>query len=274
MDILDCAPPYKLVRARHGLFLVSPGDAYIGRALMTYGEFSEIEWESLSQLMRPGFDAIEVGANIGAHTVSMARKLAGDHRRLLAVEAQPVIFQNLCANVALNGLFNVNTENCACSDESGWLSFNPPDYAGTNNFGGIAMREDGLGSERVRACRLDELVPESWRIGLIKIDVEGFEQKVLEGARQIIARHRPILYVENDRKEKSRSLIEWLWSENYQLWWDTPGLFNPDNFAGIKENLYPNIVSLNMLCFPAEMPGTVNGLHQVTDATFHPLSPR
>lgn len=265
--------PYQLVDGRHGRFLVSPHDIYLGRAVIMYGEYGEIEWQFLDQLLLRGKDAIEVGANIGTHTVSMARKLAGMGRRLLAIEPQPVVFQNMCANLALNGLFNVLAENAACSNTQGWLTFEAPNYERDNNSGGISMREDGSGSQRVRSVRLDELVPPGFDTGLIKIDVEGFEQKVLEGATGIIAQNRPMLYLENDRIEKSKALIEWLWDAGYKLWWHIPMLFNPDNFAGKSENIYGNVASFNMLALPKESGITVSGLLPVEDSSLHPLQP-
>ncbi len=266
--------PYQLVDCRHGRFLVNPHDIYLGRAMIMYGEYGEIEWQILDQLLG-GKDAIEVGANIGTHTISMAKKLASMGRRLLAIEPQPVVFQNMCANLALNGLFNVLAENAACSDTQGWLTFEAPNYEQDNNSGGVSMREDGSGSQRVRSARLDDLVPPGFDVGLIKIDVEGFEQRVLEGATSTIAQSRPILYLENDRIEKSKALIEWLWDAGYKLWWHIPPLFNPDNFSGKSENIYGNIASFNMLALPKESGITANGLLPlIEDSTFHPLRPR
>ncbi len=263
--------PYRLVDARHGRFLVSPHDVYLGRAVILYGEYGEIEWQFLEQLMQDGKDAVEVGANIGTHTVSMARKLARMGRRLLAVEPQPVVFQNMCANLALNGLLNVVAENAACSDAPGWLTFEAPDYSRENNSGGVFMREDGGGSQRIRSVPLDQLVPGDFDVGLIKIDVEGFEQKVLEGATGTIARCRPAIYLENDRVERSKALIEWLWAAGYKLWWHIPPLFNPGNFAGKSENIYGNVASFNMLALPNETAIAVQGLTPVEDAGAHPL---
>jgi len=274
MHIIDCEKPYQLVKARHGLFLASSLDIYVGRALTTYGEYGEIEWQVIEALMPDGKDAIEIGANIGTHTVSMARKLAGMGRRLLAVEPQPVVFQNMCANLALNALFNVSVENAACGDTAGWLTFSAPDYLRENNFGGVSMREDGGGNQRVRAVRLDDIVADDFDVGLIKIDVEGFEQKVLEGATQTIARCRPTLYLENDRLDRSAALIEWLWATGYKMWWHVPRLFNPDNFAGNSEDIYGNVGSFNMIAIPKETPAVLNGFAPVEDSAMHPLKPR
>jgi len=273
MQFIDLAPPYRLVFGRHGPCLVNLQDVYVGNAIATYGEYGEIEMDFMRQLVRPGRDAVEVGANMGSHTVPLARLMAESGRRLMAVEPQPVVFQNMCANVALNRLLNVHTENAACADAPGWLSFDTPDYTATGNFGGISMQAGAAGRQRVRSVPLDDLVDASWDIGFLKIDVEGFEQQVLEGARNTIARHRPYIYLENDRIEKSKALIEWLWAAGYKLWFHLPQLFNPQNFAQNTQNIYGNVVSINMLAIPQETRVDI-GQGPLTDASFHPLAGR
>ncbi len=279
MQFIDLAPPYRLVFGKHGPCLVNLHDVYVGNAIATYGEYGEIELDFMRKLVQPGRDAVEIGANMGSHTVPLARLLAESGRRLLAVEPQPVVFQNMCANVALNRLLNVHTENAACADSQGWLSFDTPDYTATGNFGGISMQAGTAaasgtpGSQRVRSVPLDELLDTTWNPGFIKIDVEGFEQQVLEGARNTIARHRPYIYLENDRIEKSRSLIEWLWAAGYKLWFHLPQLFNPQNFAQNSKNIYGNVVSVNMMAIPQEIQVDIAEA-PLADAGFHPLAGR
>lgn len=269
MQIIDCEPPYKLVKARHGWFLANSQDIFIGRGLLEYGEYCEFECQTLTSLLRPEMDAVEVGANNGVLTVPLARHLAGMGQRLLVVEPQPVVFQNLCANVALNTLFNVQTENVACSDAPGVLHFPTIDYRQENNFGGVSMADAGF-EQTVRAVPLDELVPADFRVGLIKVDVEGFELRVLAGAQKTIAKHRPYIYLENDRREHSKQLIEWLWQANYKVWWYAPVIFNPDNFAGNPHDKHPPYVAINMIAFPVESPDGLIG-PCIADSGDYPL---
>jgi hypothetical protein len=69
-------------------------------------------------------------------------------------------------------------------------------------------------------------------------------------------------------------LIEYLWEQDYRLWWHTPSLFNPGNFFGVQENIYPNLVSCNLLCLPKEYQMPVADLKEVTDASWHPFLPQ
>ena len=69
-----------IVSGRHGYFLANRYDEYIGLGLIRYGEYAELEWIVLDQLIQPGNTVVEVGANIGSHTVSIAKKTGPDGR--------------------------------------------------------------------------------------------------------------------------------------------------------------------------------------------------
>jgi FkbM family methyltransferase len=277
MTKLNVAPPYCLVQSRRGWMLANVNDIYMGAAMATYGECCELELAVLLALAEyPGL-VVEVGANMGIFTVPLARALREQGRQLVAFEPQPVIFQQLCANLALNGLMNVMAWPFACGEEQGAVTFPRADYLKSGNFGGISMSRSapaaGNGCVQAPCVRLDDMLP-SERVGLLKIDVEGFELRVLKGSRALLQRSRPLLYVENDRVENSKELIEWIWAAGYNLWWHTPSLFNPQNFFGVARNLYGNIASFNMLGVPREvkLEGSAQ-LVRVEDSSYHPLRP-
>jgi len=77
----------------------------IGRSLDLYGEWSEGEVALFQALLRPNDTVVEVGANIGSHSVFFA-KAVGAQGNIVAIEPQRVVFQTLCANLALNSLTN------------------------------------------------------------------------------------------------------------------------------------------------------------------------
>jgi FkbM family methyltransferase len=267
LDDVNC-----LVKGRHGWFLANQYDHYLGRALIDYGEYGEIEHEFLNSLVRNGDHIIEVGANIGTHTVGLAHAV-GTEGSVIAIEAQPAIFRILCANLALNGLSNVIPCGLGCGAQKGTMSFPAVDYhvRSIHNSGGVSLDHSGNGMP-VAIVTLDELLGDCSSIQLIKIDVEGMEREVLEGASHLIEKYRPLLYVENDRIDKSQALVEWLMAAGYRLWWHCPHLFNPRNFFGVSENVYENTASFNMLCVPKEtsLPVT-DQLQELTDSGFHVL---
>ncbi len=244
-NLLSHTSLYQLIYGRHGYFLCNPNDIYIGRALLKYGEFSECESFVIRQLCPQNAIVIEIGANIGAHTVMMA-KAVGKNGRILAFEPQRIIFQNLCANIALNNLFNVDTYNIALGDQQGQVLIPDIDYTKKSNYGAISADQFNTGRP-VKVETLDTTFNFS-HLHAIKVDAEGMELQILKGAAKTIARYKPILYVENDRREKHFDLINYINEAEYDMFWHTPPLFNSNNFTHEKENIYKNIVSINMLC--------------------------
>jgi FkbM family methyltransferase len=248
-----------LKQCRYGRMLYLRRDQYIGRSLDLYGEFSEGECQLFAQLLQPGQIVAEIGANIGAHTVYLAKRV-GPSGTVLAFEPQRAMFYLLCANLALNEQFQVHAYRTALGAAPGSIKVPAVDHRAAGNFGGVSLHHGETG-EDVPLVTLDGFALPSLR--LLKVDVEGMETEVLLGARQTIARCRPILYVENDRQEKSAQLIRTIEDLGYDLYWHLPPLFSPDNFAGCRDNVFPGIVSENMLGIPKEMGMPVSGSRRV-----------
>jgi len=264
--------PYVLVDARHGTMLASRFDEYVGQALIQYGEYAELETRLLLQCIdRPG-TIVEVGANIGSQTVPLAKAAKAVGADVMAFEPQPFIFQNLCANLALNAVDNVVAWPFACASAPGTVWFARPEYRRMGNFGAVSVQARPLDNgTQVPCVRLDDMT-QGRTVRLLKVDVEGFELQVLQGAQEVLARHRPLLYVENDRVAQSAALIRHLWGQQYRLWWHISPLFNPDNFSGKAENRYPHLFSFNMLGVPKESSLALSGFDEIVDAQAHPLA--
>jgi FkbM family methyltransferase len=250
----------RVKRCRDGLMLYNSSDIYIGRSLDLYGEYSHGEADLFARLLEPGMVALDIGANIGCHTLTMAR-LVGPEGMVAAFEPQRIVYQNLCANIALNALNNVHALNMAVGAVGGTINLPPIDYAVAGNFGGVALSNLAQG-ETVEVAALDSMPLD--RCDLIKIDVEGMEHDVLTGAGATIARHRPALYIENDRKENSPLLIKHLLAAGYRLFWHRPPLYNPDNFFANGENAFGELISQNMFGLPAERKFELSGLPEIT----------
>src|SRR5262245_48635407 len=117
-NLLPVEEHNQLVRGRHGMLLFNRNDTVVGQSVLHYGEYFDSEVEVFRQLIRPGAHVADIGANIGTHTVAMAR-LVGPEGWVHAFEPQRLVFQTLCANVALNSLTNVDCENAAVGEKTG-----------------------------------------------------------------------------------------------------------------------------------------------------------
>ena len=251
----------RLIRGRHGLTLYNKHDKYIGRSLELYGEFSQLEVDLFEQVVLPGWLVVEAGANIGVHTVPLAR-LVGESGQVHAFEPQRVVFQNLCANVALAGLTNVRCHPAAVGEAAGEIVIPHIDYRQENNFGGLGLGDFKQG-EKVSLLTIDSLnLPVCH---FLKADVEGMELAALRGARATIEKFRPILYVENDRQDKSAPLVQFIRELGYKLYWHRPPLFNPSNYFENQANVFGTIISMNMLCVHGSVKASISGLKEVTE---------
>lgn len=262
-----------IVSGRDGTFLVNRKDVYIGRSIEIYGEHGGLEGAFLKSLVKAGDHVVEVGANIGAHTVGLA-KAVGTKGRVDAFEAQRACFAFLQAQIALNQLHNVHGHLCAVGRTTGKLWVPVANYAEYGNFGGIALSSDPVkDSEPVDVVALDDQIGDRHCI-LLKIDVEGMEEDVIRGAMKLINKSFPLLYVENDRVDKSKSLVALLLGLGYRLWWHIPKLYNPDNYFGIKDNIYEKVASFNMFCCRESHPAAAGLVEIKSPDEPHPLTPK
>lgn len=268
---LSLETPHYLTKGRHGWFAFNHFDGYVGKAMGLYGEYCEHEVDLLKQLVKPGNVFWDVGANIGALTVPLAQAV-GETGAVVAFEPQPMVFHLLAGNVAANNLTNTRCLPYALSDASGTVSMPNVNYDAPGNFGAIAMKQDSAeGMAEIPAMRGDSLhyckTPD-----VIKIDVEGMEEAVLRGLEETLRSQRPFLYLENDRVDNSKSLIEFLWLLEYVIYWHVTPYYNNSNSRGVVKNLWPNTCSFNMLGIPDERAINIKtNLIRVNNSEYHPL---
>lgn len=146
-----------------------------------------------------GTFVIDIGANIGRHTIPLAKK-AGSAGFLHAFEPIPLIRRKLVENLALSGQNNVAIFPCAVSNRSGVSEFNYvpnlPEESGLKERRFYNATPDRIEKIQVNIFRLDDLVPRKWKVSFVKIDVEGGELDALLGAKEILEASRPIVAFE------------------------------------------------------------------------------
>jgi len=161
----------------------------------------ELRW--LPRLVAPGRPAVDIGANRGVYTYWLARC----SERVHAFEPNPEVARNLAAA----GLRNVVVHELALSDAAGeGVLFLPHHPRGGMNDPAATLEAGHLPGDgdpvriRVATARLDDI--DVGAVGFIKIDVEGHEERVLDGGWATIARHRPAVLVELE-EDKSEGCL-------------------------------------------------------------------
>lgn len=179
---------------------LSAGDS-IGRKWTTEGHFFELDLlEHLQRLNRPGV-YVDAGANFGNHTVYFSHFIPGC-KSTLSIEAHPAIFEVLQRNLAANAFKPYEAVNLAVSDESGTVHMTAPDRqnSGATHISGRRPGENPNIGSPVNCTTLDLLLS-GVEVAVIKLDVEGYEQQVIEGAEAIISEKRPVVTSELRKHE-------------------------------------------------------------------------
>ncbi len=172
---------------------------YIGREISIGGRFERDELTALDDFLAPlaarfaGGSALDVGANIGNHSLFFSRRFAHVH----CFEPNPRTFGLLSVNAQLSA--NMILHNKALGDAPGTLTLSYDSL----NVGEASLVNDSADGTRqhteVDVVRLDDLQEQFGQVALIKIDVEGFEPEVLRGATDLLRSQKPVVLFEQNR---------------------------------------------------------------------------
>lgn len=230
---------YKEVNGRFGHCKFLAKDEYVGRSMYYYGEYGPDE--TIMILSLANRVCLDIGANIGC----ISQALVSNGFVVHAFEPQPQVFALLCENTPSATHYNV-----AVGETPGTATMPVVHYSDKNNFGGIGLFDKSIyGNYTVPVVTIDSY--NFSNVGFIKIDVEGFELSVLKGATETITRCKPIMYIEDDRAAKSSALRSYIVSLGYSIEEHKPTLYSPDNFFGLKKNVWNrNYCSSNLICKP------------------------
>jgi FkbM family methyltransferase len=188
--------------------------------LWAFGRYEKHFAELFSHLVRPGDRCVDVGANVGVHTVRLAR-LVGEDGEVIAIEPDPDVLQRTRRNIALNGLANVRVLGAAASERAGEMRLYRPGPRDTNRARASLLRHAYLtgATTMVPVVSVDDVCADA-PVALIKIDVEGHEAAVVRGAASTIARHAPSIVFEYAPKllaDAAHTPFGWLAERGYML---------------------------------------------------------
>jgi FkbM family methyltransferase len=189
---------YERIRRR-----LVPRRLYLWDKLRREMAHGEPEMRLIPMLARPDRLSVDVGAFKGVYSYALSKHSATVH----AFEANPSMYAMLAANVSGFG-GRIVTHHLALSNAAGEAMLRIPTKGGGHvhsraSLSGIAVPQ-GFDAVSVRTARLDDLGLTN--VGFIKIDAEGMEQSILEGAATILRRDRPNLLIELEEEHRHEPL--------------------------------------------------------------------
>lgn len=160
--------------------------------------------------IRAGDVVFDVGAAVGYYTL-LSSLLVGDQGRVVAFEPAPRNVAFLRHHLRINRLGNATVHQSAVGSRSGRVRFSMRRGTGTG-------RIDQMGNTTVSVCRLDDMLAREPRMPThVKIDVEGAELQVLQGAKSLLRRHRPMIFLSTHGPHLHGLCCEWLTEMEYQI---------------------------------------------------------
>ena len=245
-----------IVPTAYGQMLVNRHDINQTNALFKNGQaIDHGEIVLLSQILKllgTDLTVLDIGANFGTYTLALAQ-CVGPRGKVHAFEPQRIIFHMLAGSVALNSLGNVFCHHVALGEREGRVEVPQFDYSQPLNFGSIeftAEQREPLHQRRGHDPQSVEYVPlttvdrfEFAQVHLMKIDAEGMEMQVLEGAMNTLRRCRPVLFLEFLKSDKAALR---------------------QRVAALDYAVYES--GMNFLCIPAELKGRISVTQAQTGA--------
>jgi len=188
---------YKTVKTIDDQYIsVNPNDIYIGNELINNGTWEMHIKNLLKGICKEGMTVIDIGANIGTHTILMS-KLVGEKGNVYAFEPSKNHVEILFYNLMMNDCFNTKIYSYGCGDknENMFVDKRFLDTKSRNNFGAIELKKDNSDNdEEIEIRSIDSF--DFPNIHIIKIDAEGMENVVINGMKNTISKYKPLIIVE------------------------------------------------------------------------------
>ena len=253
----------------HQNFAYWKNDEVIGKNLREYGEYQQKEIDLLIGLLNSVNSkhkvVWDIGANIGVHTSAFSK-----HSTFVCSwEANPQNFKLLRMNTQGKLAPNVKVHNVAISNgKKDTIQIQDFDQSKSSNKGELSIVEKG--GVEISARSIDSYMMNYPLPSLIKIDVEGHELEVLQGALVMLKTVKPILYFETADKGSYAEHIKFLKDLDYRMWWFACPNFNKNNYKKNDNNIWGRSVICSILAMHKDVVGlnTVE-LQEVVDADDH-----
>ena len=210
------------------------------QSLQAYGEWAEHEITICGRFVQAGDTVVDVGAYIGTHGLAFAQRV-GPAGKVYSFEAQPASFALLAHNLAAAEHGGIVTAVNAAVSHAGTGSsvlLDEIDITAPSSYGSAAIgaAHGGLHRVSVPTVTLDTL--KLTTCALVKIDVEGMEDQVLQGAEQLLRSCGPVVYAECNAVDPGSRVAARLRAYGYEVWMHVCNAFNPQNWRAQQRNIF------------------------------------
>jgi FkbM family methyltransferase len=208
----------EIYKNEDGTFIIFPNDAIAQH--IKAGKLWEKHFRDVINVFVSSGDVVaDIGANFGYNAILMGKQI-GPKGMLVAFEPQRIVYQQLNGNLILNNIFNAITFQAALGDGTQTITtMKSVDY--DSNWVNIGDTSIGEGGENVSVYTLDQIELE--KLNFIKIDVQGYELFMLQGAKNTLKQFQPDLFIEIEPHQLIKfninedQLIDYIKSFGYKM---------------------------------------------------------
>lgn len=205
-----------------------PNDKGISEELLLFNTHEPLNTQALSHEIKEGMTCLDIGGNIGYYA-TLESKLVGKEGRVIAIEPSPLNFRYLKKNMSLQENTNYTVHNFACGNETGEVNFL---LSKKSNLSKVISDGEEIPPDceiiKIPLKKIDSFLEEEGnpKIDMLRMDVEGYEMMVLEGAHNCLVNYKPIIQIEIHTEilgsEKTKRILLYLKDLGYEIKWYTP----------------------------------------------------
>jgi FkbM family methyltransferase len=198
--------------------LINPKNGFLDKQIYAYKKYEVHILEEMMKNIHRGMTVLDVGANIGHHSLFMSR-LVGATGKVIALEPMLAMREQFEKSIALNSITNINIEPLALGEKESTetIYINKGSVASSS----IVNTSKGDTEETIHVVTLDSL---SLAPSFMKIDVEGYEYFALQGGEETVAQQHPVIlleyspiYYRKSNPSHSKDIITFLRRHNYSI---------------------------------------------------------
>ncbi len=226
-----------------------PNDTGISEELKIFKIHEPITTELIKKNVKEGMVCIDLGCNLGYYAI-LESKLVGKTGKVIAFEPSPLTFKFFKENLSLNEISNVDSFNVAIGDVDGTIKFLVTEQSNWSTViqGDLPEYYKGRIID-VPLVTLDNFSKNHHvnKIDFIRMDIEGYEDKVIQGMTEIIKKFKPDLYLELHIPqmgiERTTKFLKKLQDGNYELEYYVPRIADTPWISDIKKDVIKSNIS-------------------------------
>lgn len=230
-----------IVRVNDYQMKIIPNDKGISSELMIYGNHEPLTTQIILKELDEGMNCLDIGSNIGYYALLESKKI-GHSGKVWAIEPSPENFSTLEENIKLQNVENIKAFNFAIGDENGEVEFV---ISKKSNWSKVKSKNDSIELDdkiiNVPLKTLDSFSIENnlKRVDLLRMDVEGYENKIILGSMQFLKQFKPTVMIEIHKRimggNETRKILEKFKETDYENKFFIPRIFDSQIIGSKKD---------------------------------------